>query len=368
MNFGVPKEVRPFEFRVGMTPAAADAVIRAGHQVYIEKGAGDGAGFHDQDYLDVGAHIVYSAHEAYGRADVVVKVSRPTEDEYRYFIKGQTIMSFLNLSVASPDLLEALKANQITAIAYETIQSDNGTLPVLLPTSEVAGRMAPIIAGRLMESLAGGRGILLSGIPGIPPAQVVILGAGVLGTNAARAFHNIGAEVTVLDKNMNALQRIDNMFNGKVSTMLANPFNIAKAVSFADVLVGAVAIPGQRAPILVNREMVKSMRKRAVIIDFSIDNGGCVETSRPTNLKYPSFIEEGIIHYCAPNVPALVARTASYALSNALLPFLLHIGQQGIPEALKTSPDLARGVNLLKGKLAHPGVAAALNKRVEVTL
>lgn len=368
MDFGVPKEVRPLEYRVGLTPAAVDALVKAGHQVFVERSAGLSANFRDRDYQAVGAQIVYSPSEAYGRADVVIKVARPTREEYVRFRSGQTILSFLHLAVASPDLLEALQKKGITAIAYETIEADDATLPVLLPTSEVAGRMAPVIAGQLLESVEGGRGILLSGIPGTPPAAVVILGAGVLGTNAARAFHGLGAEVTVLDQDMRALQRIDALFAGHVATMVANPYNIAKAVSFADVLVGAVAVPGERAPILVTRAMVRSMRSRAVIIDFSIDSGGCVETSRPTNHVNPSYIEEGVIHYCVPNVPARVARTASYALANAVLPYLLEIGKRGVSGALRAIPELRRGVNVLRGRLAHPRVAAALGRRAEVSL
>lgn len=366
MNFGVPKEVRPLEYRVGLTPASVDALVKAGHQVFVEQGAGLSAGFRDRDYQAVGGDIVYSTPEAYGRADVVVKVTRPTRDEYDGLRPDQVLLAFLHLAVASPDLLQALRDHQVTAIAYETIEADDGTLPVLLPTSEVAGRMAPIIAGELLESVDGGRGILLSGIPGVPPADVVILGAGVLGTNAARAFLGLGAEVTVLDKDLRALQGLDRVLNGQASTMLANPYNITKAVSFADVLVGAVAVPGARAPVLVSRSMVRSMSSRAVIIDFSIDMGGCVETSRPTNHVDPSYIEESVIHYCVPNVPARVARTASYALANAILPYLLDIGAQGIRIALDTHEDLRRGVNVFEGRLAHPGVAAALGREVEV--
>lgn len=368
MNFGVPREVRPYEYRVGLSPATVDALVKAGHQVFVERSAGVGAGFRDTAYQEVGAQIVYNPSEAYGRADVVCKVARPTEDEYPHYRPGQTILSFLHLAVASPDLQDALRENEITAIAYETIQADDNTLPVLQTTSEVAGRLAPIIAGQLLESTEGGRGLLLSGIPGTPPAAVVILGAGVLGTNAARAFCGLGAEVTILDVNMRALQRIDDQFGSRVSTMIANPYNIAKAVSFADVLVGAVAVPGERSPILVTREMVRSMRSRAVIIDFSIDSGGCVETSRPTNHMNPSYVEEGVIHYCVPNTPARVARTASYALSNSMLPYLLQLGELGVEEALRTVPDLRRGVNTLNGKLAHHGVAAALGQEVEVEL
>ncbi len=368
MNFGIPKEVRPYEFRVGMTPAAVDALVRAGHQVFVEREAGAGAGFWDEQYRKVGAQIVYSHHEAYGRADVVVKVARPTSEEYKDFRHGQTIISFLNLAVASPDLLEAFKEKEITAIGMETIEKDDGTLPVLLPTSEVAGRMAPVIAGQLLQNIHGGKGILLSGIPGIPPAAVVILGAGILGSNAARAFYNLGAEVTILDKNIQALQRIDTMFQGKVATMLANPYNISKALSFADVVIGAVAVPGGRAPILITREHLKTMRKRAVFIDFSIDSGGCAETSRPTSLKSPYYIEENVIHYCAPNVPAVVARTASYAIANSLLPYLNLISELGVEAAIKNERSLARGVNVYQGKLAHPNVASALGKNVEVEL
>lgn len=368
MDFGIPREVRPREFRVGLTPAAVHALVRAGHRVFVEKSAGAGAGFRDEQYEAVGARIVYTPAEAYGRAEVVVKVARPTQDEYTYFRNGQTILSFLHLAVASPDLLDALRENEITAIAYETIQADDSTLPVLLPTSEVAGRMAPVIAGQLLESIDGGRGILLSGIPGTPPAAVVILGAGVLGFNAARAFRGMGADVTVLDRDLHALQRVEYMCDGGVATMIANPYNIAKASAFADVLVSAVAIPGERAPILVTREMVRKMRRRAVIIDFAIDSGGSIETSRPTNHVSPWYVEEGIIHYCVPNAPARVARTASYALANAVLPYLLDIGEQSVEGTVRRRSDFRRGVNVWTGRLAHPGVAAALGQKVEVEL
>ncbi|MFQ5594768.1 MAG: alanine dehydrogenase [Anaerolineae bacterium] len=368
MNFGVPREVRPLEYRVGFTPASVHALVSDGHQVFVERGAGLSAGFRDRDYQSVGGNIVYSPAEAYGRADVVVKVTRPTEAEYERFRTGQVLMAFLHMAVASPDLLLAFRERQLTAVGYETIQADDGALPVLLPTSEVAGRMAPVIAGQLLESVDGGRGILLSGIPGVPPAAVVILGAGVLGTNAARSFLGLGAEVTVLDKDLRALQALDRVMEGHVGTMLANPYNVAKAVAFADVLVGAVAVAGERAPVLVSRSMVQSMQPRAVIIDFAIDNGGCIETSRPTNHINPSYIEEGVVHYCVPNVPARVARTASYALANATLPYLLDIGREGMKLALESHPDLRRGVNVYKGRLAHSGLAEALGREVEVDL
>ncbi|GAP64395.1 alanine dehydrogenase [Ardenticatena maritima] len=368
MDIGVPKEVRLMEQRVALTPAAADALVRAGHRVFVQHGAGEGAGFPDSAYEAVGATIVYTAEEAYGRADLVVKVARPTEAEYRYFRPGQVIMAFFHLAVASPDLLETLQADGLTAIAYETIETDDGFLPVLHPTSILAGRMAPLIAGQLLESTNGGRGILLSGIPGTPPAAVVILGAGTLGRNAAQAFCGLGAQVTVLDQNLRTLQELDRILGQRVSTMLATPYNIAKAVSFADVLIGAVSVPGARAPILVSREMVKTMRPRAVIIDFSIDSGGCIETSRPTNHVHPFYIEENVIHYAVPNVPARVARTGSYALANAALPFIQEIADKGLAMALEQTPALQRGVNVWQGKLANARVAAALGREVEVTL
>jgi len=350
---------------VGLTPAAVDALVKAGHQVFIEREAGSGAGFEDEAYRRVGGQIVYTASEAYRRADTVVKAARPINEEYTHFRTGQTLFSFLQLAVASADLLEAFQTRRTTAIAYETIQTDDGRLPVLLPTSEVAGRMAPIIAGQMLQSTGGGRGILLSGIPGVAPATVVIIGAGIVGRNAARAFHGLGADITILDKDLHALQEADNIFPGRIATLVATPYNIAKAVAFADVIVGASAVPGERAPILVTREMVKTMRPRTAIIDFAIDSGGCVETSHPTNHVNPTFVEEGVIHYCVPNVPALVGRTASYALSNAVLPYLLRIGRMGLDSALDGCAELQRGVNTWDGRLVHPAIAAALGKELE---
>ncbi|HXF83444.1 MAG TPA: alanine dehydrogenase [bacterium] len=351
MDFGVPREVRPGEHRVGLSAPGVDALVRGGHRVLVERGAGAAAGFSDDEYRQAGALVVYSAEEVWRRAAVVVKVSRPTADEHAFFA-GQTLLAFLHLSVASPDLREALRRARVTAIAAEMIQTEDGAFPVLQPTSEVAGRLAPVIAGGLLETHVPGlpdpdqmgRGILLSGIPGVPPANVVILGAGVVGSNAARAFLGAGAQVTVLDKDPARLRRLDAACAGRVVTMLATPYHIAKAVAFADVLIGAVYVVGQRAPVLVTREMVRTMRPRAVIIDFSIDQGGCVETSRPTTHRDPVFIAEGVIHYCVPNVPARVARTASHAWSNAVLPYLLLIGERGVEDALLRCAALAAAV------------------------
>ncbi len=368
MEFGVPKEVRDLEMRVGLTPAGALALVQAGHTVYVERRAGAGAGFSDEHYRLAGAQIVYTAAEAYGRADVVAKVTRPAAQEHLLFRHGQTICSFLHLSVSSPDLLEALAEHEITAVAYETIQEEGGLLPVVVPMSEVAGRLAPILAGQLLMNTQGGRGTLLSGIPGVPPAAIVILGGGVLGFNAARAFLGLGAQVTVLDRDIHKLQRLDDAFNGQVTTMISNEYNLKRATEFADVLVGCVLIPGQRAPVLVSREMVRRMRPGSVILDFSIDQGGCAETSRPTTLRDQTYVDEEVIHFCVPNFTAAVARTSSYALTNAALPYLLAFGEHGLLGALKRAPALIQGINLYQGALAHPAVAGALGREPDINL
>lgn len=360
MEFGIPKETRDLERRVGLTPAGVLTLVQAGHIVYIERGAGAGAGFSDDHYRRAGAQIVYSAAEAYGRADTVIKVARPTAAEHALFRQGQTIFSFLHLTVASSDLLEALVAQKITAVAYEMIEQENGLRPVLLPMSEIAGRLAPVIAGQLLTNMQGGRGILLSGIPGVPPAAVVILGGGVLGTNAARAFLGLGAQVTVLDHEIRQLQRLDELFAGRVTTMVANEYYLDRVIEFADVLIGAILSPGRRAPVLINRQQVARMRPASVVIDFSIDQGGCIETSRPTTLRDATFIDEETLHYCVPNVTTLVARTTSYALTNAVLPYLLTVSRSGLVETLSQLPSLERGVNLHNGRVVHPAVAAAL--------
>ena len=370
MEFGIPKEVRDLqsEARVGLTPGGVQGLIRAGHTVYVEKDAGDGAGFGDEEYRQNGAQIVYSAAEVYGRSDIVVKVARPVQAEYRLFRPGQTIFSFLHLQVASPDLFEALVEREITAVAYEMIRDKDGFCPILLPMSEVAGRLAPIIAGQLLMNIHGGRGTLLSGIPGVTRGSVAILGAGVLGSNAARAFLGIGAQVIVMDNNIRRLERVDELLNGRITTMMATRANLDRITRFTDVLVGAIQQPGQRAEQLVTREMVRGMRPGSVILDFSIDDGGCVETSRPTTLRDPVFIAEGIIHYCVPNAPAAVARTTSYGLTNALLPYLKGIGRKGIVGMVEKEPGFAEGINLYQGNLSHPHIAAALDRELTANI
>ena len=293
MEFGIPKEVRDLESRVSLTPAGVSSLVRRGHTVYVEKSAGVAAGFNDETYRHSGANVVYSAAEVYGRSDVVIKVTRPTAAEHSLFRPGQTIIAFLHMAVASPDFLAALRQHEITAIAYEMIEAPNGERPILVPMSEVAGRLAPVIAGRLLMT-PGGRGTLLSGIPGVPRGVVAIIGGGVLGTNSARAFLNMGAQVVVLDSEVQRLQHMDELFNGRVTTMLSTNYNLTRVTEFADVIVGAVLTPGRRAPILITQEMIQHMRPGAVFIDYSIDQGGCSETSRPTTLRDQTYVVDAV--------------------------------------------------------------------------
>ncbi len=359
MNIGIPKERRDLELRVGLTPRGVELLTRAGHFCYVEKEAGLGAGFTDYHYERAGGRIVYSGEEVYGRADLVLKVVRPTDEELDWLREGQVIAGFMHLAAARRCKVEALLEERITTIAYETIAEDDGTLPVLRTMSEVAGRMAPQLAATFLQSNHGGRGVLLSGVPGIPSARVAILGAGVLGTNAARTFLGLGASVHVLDHSLEKLREIDRQFNGRITTMVSYPFNIARVARFAEVLVGAILTPGARAPIIVTREMVRSMKRGAVILDFSIDQGGCVETSRLTTLRDPTFIEESVVHFCVPNVPGAVPRTATHAFNNAVWPYIRHIAEVGIEQAQEDLPALARGIATHDGKVTSEPLAAA---------
>ena len=359
MNIGIPKERRDLEMRVGLTPYGVRLLSQAGHVCYVERGAGEGAGFTDYDYERAGGRIVYSAEEAYRRADMVLKAVRPTQEELAWLHEGQILCGFLHLAAARQETVRTLLEREITAVAYETIQTDDGNLPVLKPMSEVAGRMAPQLAATFLQSNWGGRGVLLSGVPGIPAARVAILGAGVLGINAARAFHGLGANVWVLDRDLERLHQVDDMFQGRVTTMVAYDFNIARVARFVEVLITAVLVPGARAPILVTREMVRSMKRGAVILDFSIDQGGCVETSRPTTLRDPMFVEEGVVHVCIPNAPGVLPRTSTHAFNNAAWPYIRRIAEVGLAPAVQEMPDLARGIATRDGKIVNEPLAAA---------
>ncbi len=361
MHIGVPRERHVDEHRVGLTPAGVELLTGAGHVCSVESDAGRGAGFSNVDYERAGGRIVYSAEEAHGRADLVFRVGPVTEEQAAWLQPGAILAGFLHLAARRRTLVEVFLEKRITAIAYETIQEDDA-LPVLTPLSQVAGRMLPQVAARFLQNDHGGKGILLGGVPGVPPAEVVIIGAGRVGSAAARAFLGIGAAVYVLDKDLVRLQRLDETsgVGHRPVMMVAHPFNIRKVVKFADVLIGAVLVPGARAPIVVTRQMVRSMKPRSVVIDVAIDQGGCVETSRPTTHRDPTFVEEEMIHYCVPNMTSAVARTATHAFNNAMWPFMWEIARAGLDEALSRMPALRRGVATHGGHVVNAALAAHL--------
>ncbi|MBN1146421.1 MAG: alanine dehydrogenase [Anaerolineales bacterium] len=352
MNIGIPKERRSFEYRVGLSPMYVKMLTQQGHVCYVEHDAGLGAGFSDHEYEAAGARIVYSGHEVFGRADLLLKVARPLIDEIEWLRPGTTIAGLLHLGSARRDKIDRMLENQITAVAYEQIQLADGTVPIRKPLSQIGGMLAAQVGARLLQTNSGGKGILIGGGPGVPPAEVAIIGVGIAGTCAARAFRGLNAHVCALDTDLNALQRIYEDLPGVV-TMISNPFNIARVCSYADVVVGAVLVPGQRPPTVVTREMVRSMKPRSVLMDISIDEGGCIETSRPTTHEHPTFIDEGVIHYAVPNMPSVVARTATHAFLTAAFPYILELANQGAEAAMRANPAIEHGVVTYQGEVRH---------------
>lgn len=352
MIVGIPKETRPFEYRVGLNPAGVEILVQHGHQVYVEHDAGVGAGFKDQEYESAGARVVYSGEEIFARADLVLKVARPLRSELDWLKPGATLTGLLHLASTRRDKIEVLLEKKITSIAYEQIQLPDGSLPLLRPFSQIGGSMAAQVAARLLQNNWGGKGILLGGVPSVPPAEVLILGSGIVGTYATQAFLGLGAHVTVIGDDIAGLQKISDRFPGIV-TMISTRRNIERATTYADVVVGAVLVTGERTPILVTREMIRAMKPRSVIIDVSIDQGGCFETSRPTTHDQSTFVDEGVLHYCVPNMPGVVARTATHAFVNAAMPYLTRIADEGIDAALAKIPALEKGVNTYQGRLVH---------------
>lgn len=356
MIFGVPNELSEVkyttEMRVGISPMGVQELVHHGAAVYVETKAGEGAGFTDENYVKCGANIVYSKEEAYRRADVVLKVRRPQPEEFSFIKDGQVICGFMHLITAPREFIEMVKEKKITLIGYEIIQRDDGNLPIVIPMSEVAGKLSVQIAARLLESREGGRGILLGGIPGIPPAEVVILGAGTLGSTAARSFAGIGANVYVLDIHREKLDKLALYTGGmKITTMFYTRHNIEKLAKFADVLIGAVQVPRKRTPILITKEMVKTMQSGTVFIDFSIDQGGCSETSKLAPLGQFVYTVDDVIHFCMTNATTLVARTATHTLTAGIIPYLRMMIESGIEGSLRDTRDLARGVYAEKGKI-----------------
>ncbi len=359
MRVGVPREIKRNEYRVALTPPGVQALVQAGHEVLVEAGAGDASGFPDEAYARSGAEIVATAREVFARADMVVKVKEPLPPEYDLLRPGQILFTYLHLA-AEPELTRALLERQVTAVAYETVQLPNGSLPLLTPMSEIAGRMAVQVGAHFLEHPQGGRGVLLAGVPGVPPGDVVILGGGVVGTNAARLAVGLGARVTVLDVNPERLRALDDLFGGQVTTLMSNPANIAAAVRRADLLIGAVLIPGARAPHLVTEEMVRTMKRGAVIVDVAIDQGGSVATcDRATTHEDPIYVKHGVVHYAVANMPGAVPRTATFALTNATLPYVLRLADLGFPAAVAQDRALALGVNTYRGHVTHEAVARA---------
>lgn len=355
---GVPREIKNHEYRVGMTPVGVEELTQRGHKVLIQAGAGQGSGIPDEAYKAHGAEIVPGAEELWGASDLVVKVKEPLEKEWPFLRAGQTVFTYFHFAADRP-LTEAVLASGISAVAYETIRDAKGTLPLLTPMSEVAGRMSIQEGAKFLERPFEGRGILLGGVPGVAPAQVVVLGAGVVGANAARVAAGLGAHVKLIDVNLDRLRYLADVMPPNVTTLFSDRHNILDALSTADLLIGSVLIPGGRAPMLVRGEDLKRMLPRSVIIDVAIDQGGCVETSRPTTHEKPTYMVDDVVHYCVTNMPGAVGRTSTYALTNVTLPYVLELANKGLQGAVSTNPGLALGLNIHAGKVIQPLVAAA---------
>lgn len=358
MIIGVPTEIKNNENRVALTPAGAMALKQAGHTVLVQAGAGLGSGMTDEEYVAAGAEIVPGAADAWGRAEMVVKVKEPIAPEYQYLRKDLTLFTYLHLA-ADAALTEALIKSGITAIAYETVQLGDRSLPLLTPMSEIAGRMSVQAGAYYLEKAHGGRGVLLGGVPGVPPADVVIIGGGVSGTHAAKMALGLGAQVQILDINLDRLRYLEDVLHGRVITQMSSPLNIARAVRGADLVIGAVLIPGAAAPCLVTHEMVKTMKKGSVLVDIAIDQGGCIETIKATTHADPVFEVDGVIHYGVANIPGAVPRTSTFALSNATLPYMLMLANKGAERAMAENTALALGLNVQGGKITHDAVKAA---------
>jgi alanine dehydrogenase len=356
MICGVPKEVKTDEYRVAMIPVGVEELTRAGHKVLIQAGAGQGSGIADERYAMHGAEIVASAEEIWQRADLMVKVKEPLPKEWPAMRAGQIVFTYFHFAADEP-LTRAVMKSGITAIAYETIRDANGHLPLLTPMSEVAGRMSIQEGAKFLERPFEGRGILLGGVPGVLPANVVVLGGGIVGANAAKVAAGLGAQVAILDINLDRLRYLDDVMPKNVTTLFSDRHNILDSISRADLIIGAVLIPGARAPYLVRRDDLKRLPPRSVIIDVAIDQGGCVETSKPTTHSQPTYIVDDVVHYCVTNMPGAVGRTSTYALTNVTLPYVLQLAKKGFDRAVKENPALAQGVNIQRGKVTNPAVA-----------
>jgi len=364
MVIGIPKEIKDHEYRVSVTPDGVQALRQAGHEVVVEPSAGAGSGYSDEDYRNAGAAMAESKEQLFQQAALIVKVKEPLLSECRFFRPGQTLFTYLHLATL-PDLTKALLETRITAIAYETIEAKDGALPMLKPMSEIAGRMSVQIGARYLEKTQGGRGLLLAGVPGVEPGKVVVLGAGVVGSAATRIAAGMGAQVTVINLDLERLRTLDELYRGRIVTRASTQATIDESVMAADLVIGAVLLPGARAPKLVSRELVARMKPGAVVVDVAVDQGGCFETTRPTTHSDPVYVVDGVLHYCVANMPGIVPHTSTVALTNATLPYLLRLASQGVEEAMRADTGLAKGVNLSDGKITCREVADAHGLRFD---
>jgi alanine dehydrogenase len=360
MLVGVPKEIKTNENRVALLPVGASILIQNGHKVVVETNAGVGSGFSDEDYKALGADIAQTAKEVYSAADMIMKVKEPIEPEYKLIKQGQVLFTYFHFA-ANKELTEAMMKAKCICIAYETVQKEDRSLPLLIPMSEVAGRMAPQEGAKYLEKAMGGRGILLGGVPGTGPAEVMVLGGGIVGTNAAKIAAGFGAKVTIFDNNLYRLRYLDDVMPANVTTMMSNEYYIRAGLPKADLVIGAVLIPGTKAPKLVRRDMLSLMKEGSVIVDVSVDQGGCIETCKPTTHENPTFVIDGVVHYCVANMPGAVPHTSTLALTNATLPYAVEIANKGYEKAVKTNNEIKLGLNMIDGKITYKGVAEAFD-------
>ncbi|NBO65415.1 MAG: alanine dehydrogenase [Acidobacteria bacterium] len=356
MIIGLPREIKDNEYRVGLTPAGVQTLSDHGHEVLVESGAGEGSGISNEEYLQASGHIIEKADELWARADMIVKVKEPVGPEYKRMRPEQILFTYLHLA---PDakLTQALLEREVTGVAYETITSEGGHLPLLTPMSEVAGRMSVQIGAHYLTKPEGGRGVLMGGVPGVLPAKVAIIGGGVVGINSIKMAVGLGAHVVVLDKNLERLRYLDDIFGAKIRTLISNPYTVREAIANADLVIGAVLVPGASAPRLVTRDMLRTMHRGAVIVDVAVDQGGCIETTHPTTHSNPTFYVDDVLHYCVANMPGAVPRTSTFALTNATLPFALKLANRKFSDAISADPHLREGVNTYHGNLTYEGVA-----------
>lgn len=360
MKIGLPKEIKDNEYRVGLTPAGVHTLVEAGHEVFVQKTAGEGSGFPDDQYVGAGAKLVDTADDAWGEGDMVVKVKEPIAPEYPRMRENQLLFTYLHLAPEF-ELTKQMMERKVTGVAYETITDKQGRLPLLTPMSEVAGRMSVQVGATYLEKMNGGRGILLGGVPGVPAANVVIIGGGVVGTEAAKMAVGLGAKVTIIDRNLDRLRQLDDIFLSKVQTLASSRYQIEEAISHADLVIGAVLVVGAAAPKLVTRDMLHLIPDGAVLVDVAVDQGGCFETTRATTHSNPTYYEEGVLHYCVANMPGAVPRTSTFALTNATLPYALALANKGFEQAIREDRGLREGVNTYAGKLTYEAVATSQN-------